>query len=213
MDLYYLNISPPCWAVMMVGRELGVSFNLKEISPTTDDPLFKEIVKFNPQRQVPTLVDGNLAIGESRAMLRYLMAAYSGSEDHPLYPKDPKARAVVESRLDFDLGMLYPRIYNYLSPLWKLKTEGTEANRVKMIEALDFLEEFLSRTRFAAGDRLTIADISMVTALTLAYVCKFDLSKYPKIDAWYSACKKEIKAYEEVIGSQFEGLRAFVFGK
>lgn len=47
----------------------------------------------------------------SRAMMTYLIAAYG--KDDTLYPKDIRIRAVVDQRLQFDLGTLYHRTIDY----------------------------------------------------------------------------------------------------
>lgn len=58
---------------------------------------------------MPVLVDGDLIVTESRAMLQYLGSAY-GKES--FYPKDPKARAMVDQRLFFEATTLYGAFEN-----------------------------------------------------------------------------------------------------
>lgn len=48
----------------------------------------------------------------SRAILTYLTAAYS--KDDTLYPRDVRMRALVDQRLQFDLGTLYARVADYV---------------------------------------------------------------------------------------------------
>lgn len=57
---------------------------------------------------VPTLVDGDFTLWESKAIAAYLVRTYA--KDDSLYPKDPQKKALVDQRLQFDIGTLYPRI-------------------------------------------------------------------------------------------------------
>lgn len=57
---------------------------------------------------MPTLVEGDFVLWESRAIASYLVSTYG--KDDSLYPKDIKARSIVDQRLHFDIGTLYPRI-------------------------------------------------------------------------------------------------------
>lgn len=62
----------------------------------------------NPQHTVPTLVDGDLVIWDSHAIVGYLVDQYGKNDE--LYPKETKIRAVVDQHLHFDTGVLYPRV-------------------------------------------------------------------------------------------------------
>lgn len=62
----------------------------------------------NPQKTVPTLSDNGLYLNESRAMMQYLCNQYA--KDDTLYPKNPRERAVIDSRLLFDIGTIYDRL-------------------------------------------------------------------------------------------------------
>lgn len=44
----------------------------------------------------------------SHAILGYLVNQYG--KDDSLYPKEPKKRAVIDQRLHFDTGVLFPRL-------------------------------------------------------------------------------------------------------
>jgi hypothetical protein len=58
--------------------------------------------------------DSNLAFisRSSRAIMAYLCDTYGGS-NNPLYPRDPKKRALVDMALYFDIERLAPNIHAY----------------------------------------------------------------------------------------------------
>lgn len=45
MDLYYMIESPPCRTVIMVGKQLGLEFNLKSINLALKEHLSPEFIK------------------------------------------------------------------------------------------------------------------------------------------------------------------------
>ena len=51
---------------------------------------------------MPTIVDGDLSLWESRAIIQYLANQYAPNTS--LYPSDPKKRAIVDRTLNFDVS-------------------------------------------------------------------------------------------------------------
>jgi len=194
LDFYYVPGSAPCRAVQMTAKAVGVDLNLKLTNLMAGEHLKPEFIKINPQHTVPTLVDDGFALWESRAIMVYLVEKYGKTAS--LYPSDPKARAVVNQRLYFDLGTLYQRLADYYYPQLFAKQPANPENLKKLEDAVGFLNTFLEGHTYAAGDNLTVADISLVATVSTLDVADFDLSKYPNVVAWYEKCKATTPGYD-----------------
>ncbi|MCL4154818.1 UNVERIFIED_CONTAM: hypothetical protein GTU68_058074 [Idotea baltica] len=107
MDFYYTSLSAQCRSVMLTAKAVNVTLNKKVLGIRR-----KKFISINPQQSVPTLVDGDVKLWESRAICTYLASRY-GKEDS-LYPKDPKVRAEVDKLLYFDMGTLHQRFGDYV---------------------------------------------------------------------------------------------------
>nr|XP_042905060.1 glutathione S-transferase 1-like isoform X2 [Parasteatoda tepidariorum] len=196
IDLYYHPASGPTRAVLMTAKCLGVDLNLKYVDLLAGEQMKPEYLKMNPQHGVPTIDDNGFYLWESRAICTYLVNKYS--PDSPLYPKDPKERALVDRLLYFDIGTLYKAEGEYLYPtLFMGKAEDPEKKEA-FEKTLAFLEEFLSKTPYVAGDHLTVADLSILASLTFAELKDFSYAAYPKITAWLNKMKSEVPDFKEI---------------
>lgn len=78
-------------------RAFGIPFEevLIPFGPTFDDPEWKRQVKaYNPSGKVPALVDGDIRVWESIAILEYVADRHA---DLAIWPRDPAARALARS--------------------------------------------------------------------------------------------------------------------
>jgi len=190
MKLYCDPVSTTSRPVMLFVAEQGLDVELVHVdllSGGHQDPAYLAI---NPNGLVPFLVDGDLSLGESSAILRYL-AEKAGSE---AYPSDLKARTRVNAALDwfntqlhttYCLFACYPNmgVPHGLDPVTaqKLLAYGAEHSG-RWLKILD--EEMLGERPFVCGEAISLADYLGASFVTLGEIADFDLSPYPNIEGW-----------------------------
>merc|ERR1712071_708621 len=189
--------SAPCRSVRLTAKMVGVELNLKEFNLLVGEHMTPEFIKINPQHNVPTLVDDGFVMNESRAICGYLVQKYA--KDDTLYPKEANARAIVDQRLYFDVGVFYQRFGNVYYPVILRGATKLDEQAIKdFAVAVEYLNAFLTESKYAAGDHLTIADIVLVASASTCEAADpkvFD--KYPKIKTWLETCKNELVYYAE----------------
>ncbi|XP_060800924.1 glutathione S-transferase 1-like [Amyelois transitella] len=184
VKLYKCDPSPPARAAMMATEIFNVPTEMIDVNLMNGDHMKPEMLKINPLHVVPFIVDGDLTVTDSHSILMYLADAYG--KDDSLYPKDVKKRALVNSKLFFNAATLFTRLRNvtYFVMLEGLKTMSDQ-QRKDIVEAYGFMEEFLTRSKFLAGNSMTIADVAAITlATSLQHLVPLDEKKYPKYAAW-----------------------------
>lgn len=179
----------------MLAKALNVRLNLKPLDLMhKKEHLTPEFLKINPQHTIPTLVDNEFALWESRAILGYLVEKYGKNDS--LYPKDPKKRAVVNQRLYFDMGTLYQRFADYYYPQMMAKLPADPEKLKKAEEAVELLDGFLANSTYAAGDKITIADYSLIASFSTFDVAGYDYSRFENVSRWYELCKTTLPGIE-----------------
>jgi len=148
----------------------------------------------NPQMVVPTLIDGDVKLFQSLAILEYLDEKYP---EPPLLPKDAAARAWVRGFALINIAdshpLIVPRIRHYLLDEWKVGQEKMLGwirhwlgAGLAAMEAL--LAEHKESGRLCHGEQPTLADIGVVTQVTPARTFDTDLAPYPRVMRIYENC-------------------------
>nr|QLI62210.1 glutathione S-transferase 14 [Streltzoviella insularis] len=192
LTLYKLDASPPVRATYMVIQALNISdVEYIDVNLLEYEHLKEDFLKLNPQHTIPTLKDKDFVIWDSHAIAGYLVNVYAGNDS--LYPIEPKQRAIVDQRLHFDSGILFPALRGTVEPVlfWGEKAFKSE-NLEKISKAYGFAEKFLADSPWLAGDAVTIADICCVATIsTLNEVLSIDKVTYPNLTAWMERCSEE----------------------
>jgi len=155
------------------------------------DPAYKAL---NPQMVVPTLIDGDVKLFQSLAILEYLEEKYPNP---PLLPKDAASRAWCRGFALINIAdshpLLVPRIRHYLTDDLKLP----QATMIGWIHhwlgaGLAAMESLLAEHKeagkFCHGDAPTLADIGLITQVTPAKTFNTALDAYPRVMRIYETC-------------------------
>ncbi|KAL7288624.1 hypothetical protein TKK_0017358 [Trichogramma kaykai] len=199
IDIYFFPPSPPCRAVMMLGRYIGVHFNVKTVNVLKGDQFKPSFKKLNPQHTIPTIEDNGFVLWESRSIMVYLVMKFAKNDS--LYPKDPEKRGLVEQRLYFDMGTLFHNIGSYYGPvLLGLADQPPEQLLEPLERSFSVLDIYLQDSDFLVGNGLTVADFSIVSSVCTAKAVGFDIGRYDNVAQWYERCKKAMSkcGFEDV---------------
>jgi len=148
----------------------------------------------NPQALVPVLIDGDVQLSQSLAIMEYLEEVYP---DAPLLPKAPGDRAFVRQ---LSLGIacdIHPlnnlRVLKYLTGKLGASEEAKSAWIANWITVgLQAVEAELSRrsaSAFCFGDTPTVADCCLVPQVFSAQRFNVDLSSCPTVLKVFANCQ------------------------
>ena len=170
-----------------------------------DDPAF---LALNPHGRVPVLVDGDLVVWESNAIVRYLAARYGAGT---WWLEDPVARAAGDQWMDWAQTQLYP-VFNRLfwltvrTPLAQQDAQQITDIRERLIGYYRTLDAHLAGRDFVAGERVTMADIPSGATLYRYFEMPIARPALPHIARWYDRLR-ERPAYQQAVMVSFEELR------
>ena len=179
-----------CYKLQLLCAEMGISYDWREVDILAGDTHTPEFLAMNPNGKIPLLVlpDGR-CLAESNAILCYLA---DGSE---FLLGDAFSRAEVLQWLFFEQYSHEPYIatsrfiIQYLGSPPEKQAE-LEQKREGGRKALAVMENRLGQHDYIAGDRFSIADISLFAYTHVADEGGFDLREYPAVRAWMDRIEK-----------------------
>lgn len=191
MKLYHFPLSPNARRVQLTAAQLGISFDEEEVLDITKgEHKTPEFMAINPNGMIPTLVDGDFILWESRGIIQYLASKKPGSG---LLGKDATAQVDVTRWLCWDAGHLAPHVFtlvfeNMLKGLLGMGEPDQAAIKHATQELRRFLsvmDKSLKGKQYLVGDSLTIADLSIAGSLTYAGQLNFPINEFPNLNGWF----------------------------
>jgi stringent starvation protein A len=154
MTLYSDPVNPYCHRVRLVLAEKNITFEIVDIDPI-DMP--EELMELNPYGTLPTLVDRELKLYESRIIMEYLDERFPHP---PLLPVDPVSRStsrLLMYRVDNDW-------YRLMDIILAGKKEAAKA-RKELRESLISTAPVFGAKPYFMSDEFTLVDCSIAPLL------------------------------------------------
>lgn len=172
------------WAL----EELGLKY--EQIPVEVAKAKSPEVVKLNPNGQIPVLDDDGTIVWESMAINLYLGDKYGKS---PLWPSTPQGRAVAYQWSFWGMTEAEPHLLTILRNRILLppeqRNEQAAAQAVEaMQQPLKVLDGALAGREYLLGGDFTIADLSLSAIMSFALLAKIDLGATPAAKAWMQNC-------------------------
>jgi glutathione S-transferase len=183
IKLYQTSISFNSRRVWMTLLEKELDFVTQEVQ-LNGQQFQPEFIAMNPFHHIPVLVDGDMTIIESLAILDYLEAKYPQPSMLPTDPNDLAKVRMVEMLM---VNELAPAM-NPLFPKMLGLGEGDPAQVAEALQkiktCLQFLEGLLDTRHFFGSDNITLADIVAAPVVATLDFANISLAGFPKLNAW-----------------------------
>ena len=184
LKLYYHPASTFARRVRMQLLEKDLPHELVALDMAAGANRQPEYRALNPYGRVPTLVDGELVLYESNAILCYLEAAHP---QPPLLPRGLQDRARVDMHMrlcDVQMGrhagaILFPKRF---LPRERWNLEAIAAAKVEVEKHCDILERELSGREYLVAGQFTLAEIAY--APFLQFLALMEITPQPAVAAW-----------------------------
>lgn len=190
MQLYLNVLSPNVRRVRLTAAVLGLSLEDKPLDLAKGAHRNPEYLALNPNGAVPTLVDGDFVLTESRAIMQYLA---SKKPEAGLVPRDEAARADVTRWQFWDAAHFSPALGTITFEKVIKPMMGGEPDAGKIAEAFAnfrryaaVLDKHLDGKSFVVGAALTVADLTLAAPLMYATQAEIPVADYPNLAAWFA---------------------------
>ena len=193
MKLYYApgacSLSPH-----IALREAGLGFTLEKVDLKAKKLAGGgDFLAVNPKGYVPALqLDSGEVLTEGPAIVQYI------ADQRPQSGLAPAAGTIERYRLAEWLNFITSELHKSFSPLFNAEAAPAwkDAARANIAKRLDVIERHLDNRPYLLGERFTVADGYLFTVLNWSGWTKFDLSKWPRVQAYLARIAERPKVRE-----------------
>lgn len=186
MKLYDLELSGNCYKVRLFAALARIPLDIEAVDFLGGAHKRAPLTELNPWGEIPILVDGDVVLRDSQAILVYLAAKYAGET---WLPRDAAGMAQVMQWLstaanEVQNGPASARLVDKFG--YALDKADTLKRSARI---LPLLEAHLAGRQWLALARPTIADCAVFPYVALAPEGGVALADYPHIRQWLARVK------------------------
>ena len=187
MKLYAHPFSNNSMRAQLSLDEKGLEYDYVKIDLFKGEHKQGEFLAINPRGQVPALVDADVCVYESVAIVQYLEYRYPTPS---LTPSDPQSAAKC-FRLIGEFNQKLDPTNIFASVKFRGKRRADLGDRVdKLLAECRIWEGYVGDGPFFTGEEFSMADIVVLPFFgTIIDGLGLPKGDYPKLHAWYERCK------------------------
>jgi glutathione S-transferase len=197
MKLYHFP-SPNPQKVTFALKELGLDCEIVPVDLAKGEQRQPEFLAINPLGRVPVLVDGDLTLTESHAILAYL-----GDKTGRLWPSSTAERADALQRL-FTLSQHIMPAAGQVALRIRAKVMGIPLDEAVVAQGeqamqpvIGIIDRRLAANRWMLGADFSLVDCAYCPVLNIMEKAGFSLAAFPNVSAYLDACRAR-PAWNEV---------------
>lgn len=195
MKLYAIVGSPNSRKVLSVIHHLGLDVEVEYLDLFQGHHKTPEYLAINPNGMVPALVDGDLKLWESNAIIQYLADKVG---DDSLFPSEPKQRANIVRWLCWELAHFNHAFgtlaFEAIAKPGFMDLPSNEAimnwAKENLTRFAPVLEAHLKDRQYMSGESVTLADYAMIHIDFFKNTVPFDWSPYPNVNAYFERMRQ-----------------------
>ena len=167
MKLYTGPLSMFGAKAQIAALEKGIAIDAEMVPFDKDDnylPKHPEVLRINPKRQVPVLIDGEVEIFDSTQIFEYLEDRVP---EPPLWPRDVAGRARARQLEHMSDEVFFPHVIKLMGLQHDMGSEAAVTACAACARFYEQMEARLARADYLAGD-YSFADIAFYMAQIFA---------------------------------------------
>ncbi len=206
IKLHVFPLSPRGFKVLFAAHQIGIEYEMVLVNFGTGDQKSPSHTALNPNQRMPVLSEGDFSLWESNAIVQYLASL---KPETGYLPADLKARMTAVKWQFWETAHWDPAcaVFMFERVVKKLFGRGEcDPAEIKRGEELmarlgPVLDGQLQKTRYVAGDRLTVADLSLAPSLVSAEQAQMPISEYRGINRWITEIRA-LPAWQKTMAMQ-----------